>query len=60
MKEIEKLGSITSFIINFHLYIAKKPWAEMWWLWQSSQIILNTSIWQGILTYHTFLMVRWQ
>ena len=32
----------------------------MWLLKQSFQIIHRASIWQGNLTYHTYLRVKWQ
>ena len=32
----------------------------MWLLKQSFQIIPRASIWQGNLTYNTFLRVKWQ
>ena len=60
MKDIKKLGSITSFRIIFNWYVAKKPCAEMWLLKQSFQIIHRASFSQGNLTYHTFLWVKLQ
>ena len=58
MKEIKKLGSVTRFRTNLNWYVAKKPCAEMQWLKQIFQIISRASIWQGNLTYHTFLRVN--
>ena len=58
IEKIWKLGSVTSFRIKFHWYVAEKSWTEMCLLRQSYQIIINTSIWQGNLVYHTFLMVK--
>ncbi len=60
MKKLKKLGFVTSFKIIFYWYVAKKPCAEMYLLRQSYQIIPRASIWQGNLTYHMFLIVKWQ